>query len=117
MACNGQKNVFCEAQLNPIAHNLINLYPLPNTNNGKTYANYVVNTPATYDFWQWGSRVDWNISGKDQAFARFSYLHIPQNYSAPLGANCALNPLASVMPFAEKSPGWHTFGLGKFEVN
>ena len=85
VACNGQNNVFCAAQLNPIAQNLINLYPMPNTNNGKTYANYVVNTPATYDSWQWGPRVDWNISGKDQAFARFSYLHIPQNYPAPLG--------------------------------
>lgn len=85
LTCNGQQNVFCPSQSNSIAKNILGLYPLPNTNNGKTYANYVVNTNASYYSWQWGSRMDYDISDKDQLFARFSYLHIPQNYPAPLG--------------------------------
>jgi hypothetical protein len=29
--------------------------------------------------------MDWNIRSKDQAYSRFSYLHVPGNVTPPLG--------------------------------
>ncbi len=34
---------------------------------------------------QWDTRMDWNISSKDQIFGRFSYNHEPSTHPAPLG--------------------------------
>ncbi len=85
LLCNGQQNVICPANINPVALNLLKLYPTPNTNGAKLYDNYVANTNAVSNTWQWGTRFDWNISAKDQTFLRFSYLNAPSNYPAPLG--------------------------------
>src|SRR5579884_3819530 len=84
-SCNGRINVLCQNQINAVAQKILNLYPLPNTNGGKTYNNYIVQTNATDNTWQWDTRMDWNISSKDQIFGRFSYLHEPGNRPAPLG--------------------------------
>jgi hypothetical protein len=43
LTCGGQQNVFCPNQLNQTALNILNLYPAPNSNGGKTYNNYIVN--------------------------------------------------------------------------
>ena len=86
LQCNGQQNVICPGNVNTVAKTLMDLYPLPNTNGGKLYSNYVNNTNAVSNSWQWGTRVDWNLSSKDQMFARFSYLNIRSNYPSPLGA-------------------------------
>lgn len=85
VTCNGQQNVYCASQLDSIATGLVNLYPLPNANNGLTYNNYVINLNATDNRTDWDTRVDWNISVKDQAFVRFSYLNEPTDTPAPLG--------------------------------
>jgi hypothetical protein len=85
LACNGQQNVFCPNQIDPVAQRLLNLYPLPNANGGKLYQNYVVNRNSTDNTWQWDARMDYNFSAKDQIFARFSYLNEPGNRPPPLG--------------------------------
>lgn len=58
---------------------------MPNANGGKTYNNYTTNLKQLSDTWQWDARMDWNISAKDQAYSRFSYLHIPGYLTPPLG--------------------------------
>jgi hypothetical protein len=83
LTCNGQANVLCNP--NAIAQRLLNLYPLPNTNNGKLVNNYTETIKDVSNTFQWGTRFDWNISSKDQAFVRFSYLNNPGSYTPPLG--------------------------------
>lgn len=88
LSCNGQNNVFCPGQINKVAQNLLSLFPQPNTNGGKTYQNYVVNTPTHNNTVQFDHRVDWNITAQDQAYARYSYVHQIAVNGLPLG-----NPL------------------------
>ena len=85
LACNGQANVFCANQIDTVAQNILKLYPTPNANGGKTYNNYIVNTNDLDNTWQWDARMDWNVSSKDQTFARFSYYHEPGYDPPPLG--------------------------------
>ncbi len=85
LACNGQQNVFCPTQINSIAQGLLNLYPLPNANGGKTYDNYVLNRNNLDNTVQWDGRIDWNASQHDQAFFRMSYYNERGEYAPPLG--------------------------------
>src|SRR5258708_1011941 len=87
-SCNGQNNVFCANQINAVAQNILKLYPSPNANEGKTFNNYIVNTPTHNNTYQWDQRLDWNISAQDQAYARYSYVHQVTRNGLPLG-----NPL------------------------
>lgn len=86
LQCNGQANVICPNQVNAVAAKLFSLFPAPNANGAKTYNNYVTNTNATSNSFQFGVRTDWNISSKDQTFARYSYVKIPSMYPPPLGS-------------------------------
>jgi Carboxypeptidase regulatory-like domain/TonB-dependent Receptor Plug Domain len=91
------QNVFAPGQLDPVAQNILKMYPLPNANGwtsanntdpnatGKTFNNYVVNVPSTSDPIQWDGRLDWNISSRDQATFRYDYQHIINTFQAPLG--------------------------------
>ena len=86
LACNGRQNVMCANQIDPVAQRLLSLYPSPNVGSpGQTYANFTTQTNARDNTWQWDTRMDWNISAKDQVFGRFSYLHDPANHPPPLG--------------------------------
>jgi hypothetical protein len=85
LACGTQQNTFCSNQIDTLASKLINLFPSPNTNGGAVFNNYVVNRNVRDNTFQWDTRVDWNLSEKDQAFARFSYTHEPQYRPPPLG--------------------------------
>ncbi|RXS94288.1 TonB-dependent receptor [Silvibacterium dinghuense] len=85
LTCNGQTNVFCANQINAVAQRILNLYPSPNANNGKLYNNYLVNLGNTDNIAQWDQRLDWNISSKDQIYARYSYLHEIKTNGLPLG--------------------------------
>ncbi len=85
LTCNGQQNVFCPNQLDAVALRLVNLYPLPNTNNGLTYNNYKVNRDSDSNTAQYDARIDWNATAHDQAYARFSYAHINGYHPPPLG--------------------------------
>ncbi len=72
--------------LDPVALKLLSLFPLPNVGPvGKTYANFTAQNNVLDNTFQWDTRADWNISSKDQAFARYSYNHEPSSYPAPLG--------------------------------
>lgn len=85
LVCNGQRNVLCPNQINPVALKILNMYPAPNANNGKTYNNYIVNVGNTDNTIQWDQRLDWNISAKDQSYVRYSYLHEIKTNGLPLG--------------------------------
>jgi len=85
LVCNGQQNVFCANQINPVAQNILKLYPEPNANNGKLYNNYLVNVGNTDNTIQWDQRLDWNITSKDQSYTRYSYLHEIKTNGLPLG--------------------------------
>ena len=85
MSCNGQENVLCSNQIDTVAQKILNLYPMPNANGSNTYNNYKVNTKDEDNTWQWDARMDWNISSKDQIFARHSYYHEPAYDPPPLG--------------------------------
>jgi hypothetical protein len=84
-ACNGVQNTLCPNQVNPIAASILKLYPLPNYGGGRTYSNYLFQGKVTDNTTQYDVRSDWNISTKDQTFARYSYSQEPQHYLSPLG--------------------------------
>ncbi len=86
--------------LDPVALKLLSLFPCPNIGIGatggsgncptaaggqQTYNNYTSQTNTLDNTFQWDTRMDYNISSKDQAFGRFSYNHEPATHPAPLG--------------------------------
>jgi hypothetical protein len=71
-------------------------YPKPNAGgwtssnyntpgSGLLYNNYSANLPIHDDTWQWDQRLDFNISQKDQTYARYSYMHDQVGFAPPLG--------------------------------
>ena len=86
MSCNGQQNVLCASQIDPIAAKIINLYPLPNYNNGLLYNNYVAQPVDSDDTNQFDVRVDYNLSTQDQMFARYSWSNENKFNPPPFGA-------------------------------
>ena len=56
---------------------ILNLYPLPNTNGGKTYNELRSRRQNTDNTWQWDGAHGLEHHQHDQAFARFSYLNEP----------------------------------------
>ncbi|SEG57339.1 TonB-dependent Receptor Plug Domain [Bryocella elongata] len=85
LVCGTQQNVICPGNVNPLAKSILALYPEPNTNGANTYNNYTNNNPFHQNVWQWGSRVDWNATPKDQAFARYTYSNEVADYSPTFG--------------------------------
>jgi hypothetical protein len=83
--CGRSQNVFCPSDTDPVAQNILNLYPLPNTNGGKTFNNFTTNVGRKDNTIQWDQRLDWNISQKDQLYGRFSYLHQIVTNELPFG--------------------------------
>ncbi len=72
--------------LDKTALNLLSLFPAPNVGVvGQTFNNYTAQDNVIDNTFQWDTRMDWNISTKDQAFGRFSYNHEPSTHPAPLG--------------------------------
>ncbi len=59
--------------ISPIGKGLINLYPLPNTNNAALGYNFVSQPVRKLDEGKFDIRLDENLSSKDTLFARFSY--------------------------------------------
>ena len=85
LTCNGAQNVLCSNQIDAVAQNILSLFPAPNANNGATYNNYTYSLKQRINTFQWDARADWDISAKDQAFARFSYSNTRGSFPAPLG--------------------------------
>ncbi len=87
--CNGVLNVLCPATINPLAQKFLNLYPLPNrvntASNGLLFDNYTQPINNDDNTIQWDGRVDYNVSSRDQVFARNSYDHEYRLYPSPLG--------------------------------
>ncbi len=105
------QNVFAQNQLNPVAQNLLKLYPCPNyaaagqptfgqrnggwstgdcnsasdADSGPTSNNYQVNLTSTSNPINWDQRLDWNISSQDLATFRVDYQHVINTFPAPLG--------------------------------
>lgn len=80
-----QGNALLPTQINPTALKILNLYPLPNINNGVFANNYQTTTNDTDNTFQYDTRVDYNASAHDLAFARWSYTHEPGNRPGQLG--------------------------------
>ncbi len=86
LSCNGANNVFCQSQINAVAQNIFKMYPQPNIGaTGLTYNNYRTNVGRSDNTIQWDQRVDWNLSQRDQAYARYSYAHEIILHGLPLG--------------------------------
>jgi hypothetical protein len=80
------QNILCTNQIDPVAQNILNMYPLPNTSqSGIANNNYIASLRQPQNTFQWDTRMDWNISAKDQLFGRFSYNNQIGNNQAPLG--------------------------------
>ncbi len=72
--------------LSATALKILSLFPQPNIGvPGQTYANFTAQNNVLDNTFQWDVRADWNISSKDQAFARYSYNHEPTTYPPPFG--------------------------------
>ena len=86
LECNGQQNVICPSQVDPVAANLVAAFPLPNLGvPGQTYNNFLSQPSTSDNTTQYDARLDWNITDKDQTFARYSYSNEPQFTSPPFG--------------------------------
>ena len=83
-------------EMDTVATEVLAAYPHPNAGgwttanystpgSGKTYNNLVVNMATKDDTWQWDQRLDFNISAKDQTYARFSFTHDQVANTPPLG--------------------------------
>jgi len=91
------QNVFNPAVLNPVALNILKMYPLPNANgwnssnntnpssSGTTFNNLVENLPTQNNVVQWDQRLDWDISAKDRTYVRYSYNYAYNTLTPPLG--------------------------------
>ena len=79
------QNIFNTNQIDSVAQNILKLYPAPNANNGKVYNNLVENLSTQNYPIQWDQRVDWNATRKDQAYVRYSYVHVINKLTPPLG--------------------------------
>lgn len=64
-------NIIPANEINPIAQQVANLYPLPNLPG--IFNNYAVNEVNTENVPQFDVRVDWQISASDHVFAKESY--------------------------------------------
>ena len=83
-------------EMDTVASELMADYPKPNAGgwtssnyntpgSGLLYNNYSANLPIHDDTWQWDQRLDFNISQKDQTYARYSYMHDQVGFAPPLG--------------------------------
>jgi len=71
--------------LNATALKFLNYFPSPNAGNGNTYNNYVAQRPILDNTFQWDARMDYNFSGKDTAYSRYSYANEMGHNAPPLG--------------------------------
>jgi hypothetical protein len=99
----GRQNVFNPNQINAVSQRILSLYPAPNANNGKLFNNLVENLVTHNDPIQWDQRIDWNATRKDQAYVRYSYVHVINGLTPPLG-----NTLDGTTNFAGQTESYLT---------
>ena len=78
-------NVLAASQINATAQRLLNLYPLPNVASSTFANNFQTTTNDTDNTFQYDTRLDYNASAHDLAFARWSYTHEPGSRPGQLG--------------------------------
>lgn len=78
-------NIIPSSQINATAMKMLNYYPAPNTNGGKTHDNYLSTRPVKDNTFTWDARVDYTIGAKDTAYSRFSYGNEMGYNTPPLG--------------------------------
>lgn len=69
-------NILPAGRLDLNAINLLNLYPAPN--NGSLFSNFTTSPAISENRYAFDTRLDLNLSDKNQVFARFSYVDDPQ---------------------------------------
>jgi hypothetical protein len=79
----GQANVIPQSQLDPIAHNIAQLYPAPNVA-GSFANNYITNAPGQDTIDQMDVRGDYNLSSRQTMFGRFSLSQRTRFQTPPL---------------------------------
>jgi hypothetical protein len=79
----GQANIIPQSRFDAIGHNVAALYPAP-TVAGAISNNYAVNAPGRDQIDQMDARADYNISQRQQIFARFSLSQRTRFQSPPL---------------------------------
>lgn len=84
--CSNPLNVMCPSDIDAVATKFLSLYiPGPPASAGGTFANnYTALRKSVDNTFQFDTRMDWNVSQRDQAFARFSLLNEPAYHPAPL---------------------------------
>ncbi|MFN7998516.1 MAG: TonB-dependent receptor [Bryobacteraceae bacterium] len=114
----GQANIIPVSRMDPIAHNVAGLYPTP-TVAGALSNNYIMNTPASDTIDQMDARSDYNISARQQIFARFS-LSQRTRFQAPPFPGLADGGNYSTGNYFEATRGAaiaHTFVISPTMVN
>jgi hypothetical protein len=76
-------NIIPVQELDPISHNVAQLYPAPNVPGALTN-NYVINAPGNEQIDQGDARVDYNITDRQQIFSRFSISQTNRFQQPPL---------------------------------
>jgi hypothetical protein len=76
-------NIIPQGRLNRAAVNYLNAFPLP-TRNDRLLQNFLVNNSSTSNYNTFDARMDWNPSGKDLFFVRFSYDNSTSNNQSEL---------------------------------
>ena len=85
MNCNGVANVLCPSAIDPVAQNLLDMYPKPNIAGGLLYNNYRPDIVIQDNTDQTDQRFDFNLTPKDQFFVRYSFSHQVLHNPPPFG--------------------------------
>ena len=72
------------SRIDPVAKNLMALYPEPNFNDPLTRTNYVSSPPSRIDRNQYDGRVDHTLTDKDTIFGRLSYYNFKNLDDGPI---------------------------------
>ena len=89
-------NIVPASRISSVSANLLNYFPAPNANNGNISNNYVSAPVLQQSGDAFDSRVDHNVSSKDQIFARGSYGSISRVIPAPCGTLALCGTSATV---------------------
>ena len=85
-------NVIPTNRLNPVSVNYLNAFPLP-TRTDRLIGNYFYQQTQVGKYNTFDTRLDWNASGSDLFFFRFSYDNTSSNQNSQLAQNGTNPPL------------------------
>jgi hypothetical protein len=92
-SCNGVLNVICPNLIDPTALKILQLEtPSTGIDQSKLVNNFVATAPIEGAQNQYNARVDYNLSSKDQLFARYTFWNPHNGDSDPLGTKTGAGP-------------------------